>query len=133
MEPLRCLLADIPQVVLADIVHTLTHQHENIEVVGRLADLAGLTETLREDGVDVLILGVQKSTPRNLCLKLVEQFPGLLIIGLVDDGRIAAMYLSNVGSNQLVDAIVLLSRLGVSKKKGIKTDHIDDSCGGKWN
>ncbi len=133
MEPLRCLLADIPQKVLADIVHTVTHQNENIEVVGRLEDLSGLTETLQEEVVDVLILGEQNNPPRNLYTELVEQFPGLLVIGLVDDGRIVAMYMSNVGSNQLVDAIVLLSRLGISEKKGSKIAHIDGSCGEKWN
>ncbi|MCP3688801.1 MAG: hypothetical protein GY784_10340 [Gammaproteobacteria bacterium] len=116
MEPLRCLLADIPQKVLADIVQTVTHQDENIEVVGRLEDLSGLTDTLQEKVVDVLILGEQKDPPRNLYTELVEQFPGLLVIGLVDDGRIVAMYKSNVGSNKLVDAIVLLSRLGVAEK-----------------
>lgn len=132
METLRCLIADIPQKVLADIVQTVTQQHENIEVIGRLTDLTRLDEILLAEAVDVLILGMQKNTPRNLCLELVEQFPGLLIISLVDDGRMAVIYLSNVGSNQLIDAIVLLNSRGMAENSNAKADSADDSNGVRW-
>ncbi|MCP4378538.1 MAG: response regulator transcription factor [bacterium] len=115
METLRCLIADIPQKILADIVQTVTQQRENIEVIEQLTNLSSLVETLRDKAVDVLILGIQKSTPRDLCLELAEQFPDLLIIALVDDGRMAVVYLSNVGSNQLVEAIVMLCG-GIDRK-----------------
>ncbi len=132
METLRCLIADIPQKILADIVQTVTQQHENIEVIGRLADLARLEELLLAEAVDILILGVQKNTPRDLCLELVEQFPGLLIISLVDDGRVAVIYLSNVGSNQLIDAIVSFNRTGMTEKSNDKTDSAEDSNSVRW-
>lgn len=110
MKTLRCLIADIPQKLLADILQTVTEQNDNVEVVGRLSGLDGLTENIQEQAVDVLILGVHKKTSHYLCLELLEKFPELLIIALVDDGRVSVIYLSNPGSNQLVDAIFLSGR-----------------------
>ena len=85
----------------------MTEQNSNVEVVGRLTGLDGLSENIQEKAVDVLILGIHKKTSHYLCLELMEKFPELLIISLVDDGRLSVIYLSNPGSNQLVDAIFL--------------------------
>ena len=105
METLRCLIADIPQKILADIVQTVTQQDKSIEVVGQLSDLNQLSEVLDKQAIDMLILGIQKYTPPTFCHGLLEAFPDLLIVGLVDDGRMAVICIGNVGTNDILKVI----------------------------
>ena len=41
---------------------------------------------------------------------MLEEFSDLLIVGLVDDGRMASVYLDNVGSREIVNIISILGR-----------------------
>ncbi|MCP4494553.1 MAG: hypothetical protein GY820_45725 [Gammaproteobacteria bacterium] len=107
MEPLRCLLADIPQKVLADIVHTLTQQDQSIEVVGQMQGLDGVIDIIEQRAIEVLIVSMRKNTSQTLCSQIMEKFPDLLVVGLVDDGRMAVTYMGNVGKNDLLNVIHL--------------------------
>ncbi len=107
MEPLRCLLADIPQKVLADIVQTLTRQDENIEVVGQMPGFDGVTGMLEQQAIDVLVMGMEKNMAQAACCQLIQKFPKLLVVGLVDDGRLAVTCMANVGKDDLLNVIQL--------------------------
>ena len=108
MEILRCLIADIPQNILADIVQRVTQQNEQIDVIGQESCIDDISEVLGREHIDVLIMGMRDSTPHQFCRDILKKFPGLLVIGLVDDGRITVACLANVSSRQLVNFITLL-------------------------
>ena len=108
MEILRCLIADIPQNILADIVHSVAQQDEKIDVIGQVRNIDDIPGFLRRENIDVLIMGMRDSTPHQFCQDIFRNFPGLLVVGLVDDGRMAVACLADVSSRQLVDIITLL-------------------------
>ncbi len=105
METLRCLITDIPQKLLSDIIVGITHQQENIEVVDRTVGLKDILSVLNEQAIDVLVLGLDQNCFPGNCRELLNQYPELLIVGLCDDGRHAAVYLDDVSSREIVDVI----------------------------
>ena len=105
METLRCLISDIPQKLLSDIILSITQQHENIEVVDRVSNGKELDSILDEQPVDVLILGLKSNPFPDVCKDLLEKYSNLLILGLFDDGRLAAVYLDDVGSHEIIKVI----------------------------
>lgn len=110
MEALRCLIADIPQKLLADIVHRITEEHEFIDVLDPLGADDNLALVLQQQSVDVLILGLTDPTMPQFCHDILNKFSDLLIIGLLDDGRMATVYLNNIGSLEIVKVICTLGR-----------------------
>lgn len=110
MKPLRCLIADIPQKVLADIVQTLTQQDKNIEMVGRMNGADDIDDIVERQAIDVLISGMEKSTAQTACCQFMEKFPDLLIIGLLDDGRMAVACMGSLGKDDLLNLIRIKSK-----------------------
>ena len=108
MEILRCLIADIPQKVLADIVQRVTQQHGKIDVIGQVSGIDDVPAILGKEAIDVLIMGMRDNTPHQFCRDILKKFPGLLVVGLVDDGRMAVACLADVSSRELVKIITLL-------------------------
>lgn len=114
METLNCLIADIPQVVLADIVQKITEENQNIEVVERVPNIEDVPAILSRQDIDVLILGMKSNVTPQACRDIQKNYSDLLIVGLVDDGRQATIYMDDVGCNDIVQAIKTLGKL--SKK-----------------
>ena len=110
METLHCLIADIPQIVLADIVQRLTEENHNIEVVKRVPNIEAVPAILSRQDIDVLILGMKSNTLPQAHRDILNNFSDLLIVGLVDDGRQAAIYMGDVGSNEIVKIIRTLGK-----------------------
>jgi len=48
MGNFRCLIADIPQLILADIVYWLAEESEDIKVVERLENTDNLVEVVKK-------------------------------------------------------------------------------------
>ena len=111
METLHCLIADIPQIVLADIVQKITEENQNIEVVKRVPKIEDVPAILSRQDIDVLILGMKSNAYSRACRDIQSKFSDLLIIGLVDDGRQATIYMGDVGCNEIVQAIKTLGKL----------------------
>jgi DNA-binding NarL/FixJ family response regulator len=105
VEILRCLISDIPQKLLSDIIMSITQQHENIEVVDRVSNNEELDAILNTQSIDVLILGLQSNPLPDVCKDLLNKYSDLLILGLFDDGRMAAVYLDDVGSHEITKII----------------------------
>lgn len=105
MEILRCLIADIPQKLLSDIVQRITQEHEFIDVLDPVTNVENLPVLLQEQSVDVLILGLSDPVMSQYCMDILKKFSDLLIIGLLDDGRLATIYLNNVGSMEIIKVI----------------------------
>jgi len=105
METLRCLISGIPQNILSDIVLNIVQQHENIEVVDRIADSEELDSILKQQSIDVLILGLKTNCLPDFCRDILNRFSDLLIIGLCNDGRMATVYLDDVSSHEIIKII----------------------------
>ena len=111
METLRCLIADIPQIVLADIVQRITEENKTIEVVKRVPNIEDVPAILSRQDIDVLILGMRSNVTPQVCRDIQKNYSDLLIVGLVDDGRQATIYMGDVGCNEIVQAIKTLGKL----------------------
>jgi hypothetical protein len=110
VRPLHCLIADIPQAVLVDIVQRVAEESENIKVVDRVSDLSQLPVILASQPIDVLIIGMKKFMLPQICTDMMEKFSNLLVVGLVNDGRKAAIYLNEISSGEVADIINMLGR-----------------------
>lgn len=110
MRNLQCLIADIPQAILADILQRSAEQSERIEVVERVANLDDLPEALAQNSIDVLIVGMEKPAVPKVYSDLMHQFANLLVVGLIDDGRSAAVFVNDISSKQMTELITLLGK-----------------------
>lgn len=110
MGSVRCLIADMPQMVLADIVRNLAEECSDIEVVGRVNSLEDVLTATGHDPVDVLITGMQNTALPHMYLDIMKKITNLAVVGLVDDGRQLAVYLDNVGKNDILKILRVLRR-----------------------
>ena len=110
MRNLQCLIADIPQAILADILQRTAEQSEHIEVVDRISNLDDLPAALAQNPVDVLIVGMDKPVVPRRYSDLMNRFANLLVVGLIDDGRSAAVFVNDISSDEMTDLITLLGK-----------------------
>jgi hypothetical protein len=100
----------MPQKLLSDILLEITRQHENIEVINCISDTDELDSILKQQAIDVLILGLKSKCLPDFCVKLLENFSDLLIIGLYDDGRLASVYINDVSTDDITRIISTLGK-----------------------
>lgn len=110
MENIRCLIADIPQQVLADIVQRITKECKTVEVVDQISGIEDLQLKVKKNSIDVLILGMKNNDLPKICNELMEQIANLMVIGLINDGRRAVVYLNDIGKNEIIHIITTLSK-----------------------
>jgi hypothetical protein len=105
---LRCLISNIPQKLLSDIVLDSVQQHLDIEVVADAIVDVDIPALVKKESVDVLLLGFARDRLPKICNQLFISDPNLLVVGLVDDGRGAAIFVNDIGPGELVDLISTL-------------------------
>ena len=110
VETLHCLIADIPQILLADIVQRITEENKSIEVVKRVSNIEDVPAILNRQDIDVLILGMKSNTFPQTYRDILNKFSDLLIVGLVDDGRLAAIYMDDIGVDEILKIITSYAR-----------------------
>ena len=110
MDNVRCLIADMPQLLLADIVQNLADACSDIEVIGHVDTMDDITSVIAANPVDVLILGMDDAVLPALCVEMMRRVSNLAILGLVDDGRQLAVYLNDVGKNDILKILRSLPR-----------------------
>lgn len=110
MEKIRCLIADMPQLILADIVYGITDDNQDIEVVDRVPAIEDVPMVLSEQDINVLILGMNSNLSFQYSRDIIKSFPDLLVIGFVDDGRLAAVYKGDVGRAEIIKIIQTLGK-----------------------
>jgi len=108
MESVRCVIANIPQEILADIVQNLVAISSKIVIVGRVGSVHEVPEVLRQTSVDAVILGLDNLATPQVDLALPPQVRRLPIIGLDNDGRRLVVYVEDVGGYDLVKIIEAL-------------------------
>lgn len=110
MKSLRCLIADMPQAILVDILKRTAARSENIEVLDRIFKKDELPQAFAQNPIDVLIVGMEKIAVPELYSSLMNRHSNLLVVGLIDDGRTAAVFVNDIGSDELTDLITLLGK-----------------------
>ena len=116
MDNVRCLIADMPQLMLADIVQTMAEENECIEVIDRVSNNKDLPEIIKKKSIDVLILGLKNNQLPSICNDVLNSTSNLLVVGLVDEGRRATIYLDDIGGNEIVKIIKTLGRRPAFKR-----------------
>lgn len=84
----------------------------DIELIGGAVKRAELDQKVRAERPDVVLLALEDHEIPDLCMKLQRSFPSLGIVGLGFHGRSAALFLNEVGLEDLVDMIRLGMRHG---------------------
>ena len=117
MENIRCLIADIPQVVLADIVQRIAQSRLGIEVVGRIDNKEHFSQMVHERNVDVVVFGAESDFFPVEWRDVRDSNPDMLFIGLIDDGRHAAIYINDIGTDQLINMVRFSTKNHMSTKR----------------
>ena len=112
MDQVRCVIANMPQKMLADIVESMVEESGEIQVVNRVNSLAEIKTVIDREPVDLLVLGMQSIDLPQSCVGIMNEIPNLAIVGLVDDGRRLACFLDNIGKNDILKVIKTFSRHG---------------------
>ena len=110
MENVRCLIANIPQTVLADIVYRLANASKGMEVVDCISNLEELPNKVQKLSIDVLILGMKSNVLPKICIELMDRITNLMVIGLIDDGRRLVVFINNAGKKEIVNIITTLGK-----------------------
>ncbi len=110
MENVRCLIADIPQTVLADIVFKMAKESNGMEAVDYISNIEELPNTIQKLSIDVLILGMKGNDLPQICTDLMDRINNLMVVGLIDDGRRLAVYINNAGKKEIIDIITTFGK-----------------------
>ncbi len=110
MQPINCLISNIPQALLVDIVCRIAEENHCVKVVDRIADSAELPAIMQSRAIDVLIIGMDEFAIPQVCEDLLKQFSDLLVVGLINDGRKAAVYINDIRGQEISDIIRVLDR-----------------------
>lgn len=105
MDLIRCLIADVPQQLLGDIVKKVVEQDAALELVGDVKNTADLPRFVEKQSIDVLIVGVDCKNLQQLYDDLIKVIPDVLVFGLIDDGRGAMVYLEDIGVDEMLQLI----------------------------
>lgn len=111
MNHVRCVIANIPQRLLVDIVANIAEKSVPINIVKILNHGDNFHTASIGDDVDLLLLGVKGIDFPNACFELMDKIPRLAILGLVDDGRRFVALQNDVGVNDILRVIRVLCRL----------------------
>ena len=104
MDNIRCLIADIPHFLLADIIQKITENQPEIDVLGSIDNKTDLANKIKECPVDVLICGMEASETQSLD-KVFDVIPNVVVVGLINDGRRICVCSEDVGPSELISLI----------------------------
>jgi len=110
VQPLNCLIADIPQSLLVDILQRIAKETRDVKVIPGVVNSADLPSILNSQSVDVLIVGMEEFVLPRICKTMLDRFTDLLVVGLVNDGRKAAVFINDIRSHEVSTIIDALGR-----------------------
>ncbi|MCP4925672.1 MAG: hypothetical protein GY916_06995 [Gammaproteobacteria bacterium] len=110
MESVRCVIADIPQQLLAKIVQSTVEENGLVEVVDRVSGIADIASVVANSSAEVLVMGMDSSDLPDVCTQVMNRIADILVIGLVDDGRRLSVFLDNASKNDIPKIIQALHR-----------------------
>ncbi len=108
MKSIQCLIANIPQKILAEIVQKLLEADGDIEVVNHAMSIEDLPQVVDQQQINLLIVGMKTFDLPTVCEELLLRYSNLMILGMVEDGRKVAAYFNDVASQDLTNLVNLL-------------------------
>lgn len=108
MKSIQCLIANIPQKILAEIVQKLLEADGDIEVVNHDMSIEDLPQVVDQQQINLLIVGMKTFELPTVCEELLLRYSNLMILGMVEDGRKVAAYFNDVSSQDLTNLVNLL-------------------------
>lgn len=105
MDNIRCLIADIQEIVLADIVQRIAEDSPGIDIVSRVDSTENLYQLIQDNAADVVILGIEADELSKQYTELLDAFPGLVMLGIIGNGRRALVIVDDIGPQQLTGLI----------------------------
>ncbi|MDH5602272.1 MAG: hypothetical protein OEY78_13325 [Gammaproteobacteria bacterium] len=105
MDDIRCLIADFPKRVLNDILHHVIGQSSGFSVVAKSVESAALCRQVQECAAEVVFIGMDSKVFPDICKEIFSSSKKTIMVGLVDDGRRAAIYIDDVGPSQLLELV----------------------------
>ena len=108
MKTIRCLIANIPQIVLADIIQNILDKSYSIEVIGKVDSYQDALSFVTQHSIDVLIIGMENGNLSNYS-EIIDIKPDLIVLGLIDDGRKIVVHLNDIAAIDLEKIINVLS------------------------
>lgn len=108
MKPIQCLIANIPQKILAEIVQKLLEADGDIEVVNHSMSIEELPQIVDQQQINLLIVGMKTFELPRVCEELLLRYSNLMILGMVEDGRKLVAYFNDVASKDLTSLVNLL-------------------------
>jgi hypothetical protein len=110
VEPLRCLIAEMPQKILVDIVQKVVEENSNIDVIESSKSIEDLSLEFLNQRINLLILGMKNLILPAACEDLLATYSNLMILGIVADGRKVAVYFNDIVSQDIVNLVNLLGK-----------------------
>ena len=107
MEKIRCLVADIPHVLLADIIQEIFNMQPEIDVVGYVNGKNNLLEFIQKNPVDVLLKGMERNDGNHLLDEIFQILPQISIVGIIDDGRRVCHCIEGVSPSTLLNLVYM--------------------------
>jgi len=100
--------------MLVDIIKDITASHEDIYVIGELADRNDLTQTAIRTRADVIVVGKATGGSQDDYHKLLRSRPELKILAITADGRRGFLHelqprvipIGELSPSSLIDAIL---------------------------
>lgn len=105
MENIRCLIADIPHIILADVIQEVTERRPGMEIVGRVNNHNDLVEIVKERDVDVLILSLEDRTVFESLKDLFESAPNVVTVGVIEHGKRICIGVNDIGPDDFISLV----------------------------
>ena len=107
MDLIRCLITDVHQRLLGEIVKKVLEKENSLELVGSDNKVEDLPLLVKKQSVDVLIAGVDYDPFQQLFNGQLSDLSDVMVIGLIDDGRGAVVYLEDIGVDEIIELITM--------------------------
>lgn len=111
MNLTRCVIANMPQHILADILENLANYE--FEIVKRLDAIANIEEIFSssdEDNIDLAVVGINSADLTPSFYNFLNSNIDISVIAIIDGGAHMAAFINNFGTSDLLKAMRLISR-----------------------
>jgi hypothetical protein len=108
LKRIRVLVDGMPRGLLRDLVKNLTLKCNDMELVEGEANPDRLAEVVIRENVDAVVLALEEHELPNVCTRLLDQVPRLVVVGIVADGQrmtVTQTMQNEAGSHELLNTI----------------------------
>lgn len=105
MESVRCIIADMPHNLLADIIQKITDSRPDIEVVGRVDQNTNLSELLEEQEADVVMLNMDDINLSEQLSRVFKMQPQVIAVGVVSDAKRICVCVDDMGPDDFMSLV----------------------------